>query len=211
MVDIIVDGRRIQAEAGRPLLQVCLDNGIYIPHLCFFENSADASCRLCFVQIAGQPAPVTACTVPVSAGLSVQTDTAPVRRLQRSALRLLLSVHAIDCKNCHANRNCALQAIARFLKIGLTPKPLEPIALETLVVDTSHPCLDHFARRCVLCGRCIRACHDQGQAQLTLAGRGITTRVGHFPGDAHAAVDCTGCARCVAACPVGALQLRPAP
>jgi len=209
MVELIVDGRTIVAEPGQPLLQVCLDNGIFIPHLCFFEKSADASCRLCFVQIEGQPAPVAACTAPVTANLTVFTGTEPVRRLQRAALRLLLSAHAVDCKHCHANRACALQDIARFLKIGLTAKPLEPIALETQV-DTSHPCIDHYPHRCVLCGRCIRACREQGRAVLTFAGRGIATRVCHYGvADADAA-NCTVCARCVAACPVGAMQRRAA-
>jgi len=207
MVELVVDGRPIRTEPGRPLLQACLDNGIYIPHLCFFEHSGDASCRLCFVQIDGQPAPVTACTVPAAAGLSVRTDTDPVRRLQRTALRLLLSVHAIDCKNCHANRHCALQDIARFLQIGLTPKPLASMAPEAQV-DASHPCLDLYPHRCVLCGRCLRLSRDQGRDPLTLAGRGIATRVCHFGNAGANTADCHTWARCAAACPVGALQLR---
>jgi predicted molibdopterin-dependent oxidoreductase YjgC len=209
MVELIVDERPVPAAEGQSLLQACLSQGIYIPHLCFMENQMppQASCRLCFVQIEGYPAPVAACTVPVTAGLTVRTDTGPVRRLQRSALRLLLSVHAVDCRHCHANRDCALQQIARFLKIGLKSKPLDPI-LRDEKVDTSHPCIDHYPHRCVLCGKCITVCSQAGKSALTFAGRGINTRVSHFPANDDAAADCRHCTRCVSVCPVGALQMR---
>jgi NADH dehydrogenase/NADH:ubiquinone oxidoreductase subunit G len=213
MVGLIVDERHILAAEGQPLLQACLDHDIYIPHLCFLENDPEpqASCRVCFVQIHGSPAPVTACTVPVCEGMTVRTDTHQVRHLQRSALRLLLSAHHLDCKHCHANRACALQQTARFLKIGLTPKPLAPVALPgEEQVDTRHPCIDLYPHRCVLCGKCIRVCRQTGPPELTFSGRGINTRVRYYPYGGNAVAACAACARCVSVCPVGALQLRAA-
>jgi bidirectional [NiFe] hydrogenase diaphorase subunit len=210
MIQMVVDGRQIEADQGQSLLQVCLRSGIYIPHLCYMEDAhqPDASCRLCFVEIEGYSAPVASCTVSITEGLSARTDTDRVRHLQRSALRLLLSAHDVDCKHCHVNRACALQNMAGFLNIGLKPNPLEPIPW-SLEVDHSHPCIDLYPHRCVLCGKCIRVCRDStGKPLLALAGRGINTRIRHLPAPFDEPVDCRTCGRCISVCPVGALQLR---
>ena len=101
MVKLIVDDREIEAAEGATLLQACLKNDIYIPNLCHMEDMAHpaALCRMCFVEIEGQDKPVASCTITVSENMVVKTDTPAVRRLQRRALRLLLSVHDVDCKN----------------------------------------------------------------------------------------------------------------
>ncbi len=210
MVELIVDGHRMTVPPGQQLLAACLAEGIYIPHLCHLEEAPRpaAACRLCFVEIAGVPAPQPACTIRVASALKVRTDTPAVRRLQRMALRLLLSAHHIDCRRCHANRACALQSIARFLKVGLHPKPLMAIARPD-EVDRHHPFIDHYPRRCVLCGRCVRTCRNgNDHPQFSFAGRGIDTVVRHYASNLALDKRCSECRRCVAACPVGALQWR---
>jgi bidirectional [NiFe] hydrogenase diaphorase subunit len=210
MLTIRVDDQTITAPAGSNLLAICLENDIYIPHLCHLEGDQEpaAACRLCFVEIEGLPAPASACTVKIETPIRIRTDTPAVRRLQRAALRLLLSAHHIDCKNCHANRACELQTIARFLNIGLRPKPLPPIE-RPAEVDQSHPLIDHYPHRCVLCGRCVRTCRNrQAQPFFSFAGRGIDTMVRHYAGFDAAAALCTDCRGCIEVCPVGALRWR---
>ena len=210
MINLTVDGRQIEAHEGQSLLQVCLRSGIYVPHLCFMQDAPrpDASCRLCFVEIEGYPEPVTSCTVPIVEGLKARTDTERVRHLQRSALRLLLSAHDVDCRHCHVNRACALQEMAKFLNIRLKPSPLKPFPL-IVEVDRSHPYIDHYPHRCVLCGKCIQVCRDATEKPLlTLAGRGFNTRIRHLHAGGDAGTDCRSCGRCISVCPVGALQLR---
>ena len=212
MITLTVDDRTIQAPRGSSVLTACLTAGITIPHLCWLEADAPAdapaACRLCFVEIDGLSEPVAACTVQVENGMTVHTGTETVRRLQKTALKLLLSVHRVACKQCPANKACELQNIAAFLGVGLGCKPYERVLKEP-EVDTRHPVLDHYPNRCVLCGICVRICQQQHQRpQFGFAGRGFDTVVGCFDTDPNAAMECLSCRACIKACPTGALVQR---
>ena len=210
MITLRVDGKVIETGEEKTLLQTCLDNRIYIPNLCYLEDMErpSASCRMCFVEIEGIQQPVPSCTVQVRDNMVVKTDTPAVRQLQRTALRLLLSVHDVDCKNCHANKKCELQNIAKFLKVGLKPKRLEPYLKETQI-DETHPFLIHYPNRCVLCGKCVHICRGKhGQSVLTFANRGFDTVISMYSATDGSSLACRDCDTCVKACPVGALALK---
>ncbi|MEJ2657465.1 MAG: 2Fe-2S iron-sulfur cluster-binding protein [Desulfobacterales bacterium] len=209
MPKIQVDNREIEAPENTTVLQACLDNGIYIPNLCYLEGmeAPSASCRMCFVEVEGERQPVTSCTALVKENMVVKTDTETVRDLQRTALRLLLSVHDVDCKNCHANKNCALQNIAKFLKVGLKPKRLGRY-LKEIEIDESHPFLIHYPNRCVLCGKCVHICKEKhDQPILTFAKRGFDTIISFLGVEDSFMLDCSACHACIDICPVGALAL----
>jgi NADH dehydrogenase/NADH:ubiquinone oxidoreductase subunit G len=209
-ISITADDKIIEVHAGANLLSACLANGIYIPHLCYLETMkpVSASCRLCFVEIEGGRGPVPACTISIVEPISVKTDTPAVRRLQKAGLRLLLSVHHIDCKNCPANRNCELQRIAKFLKIGLNPGKLER-RLKEPAVESLHPCLEYYPNRCVLCGKCLHVCRSKHRkAVLTFIRRGFDTAIGYYSASADTDLSYPGCRDCIDVCPVAALQLK---
>ena len=211
-ISIVVDDCPIEVPTGANLLDACLENNIYIPNLCHIKDAdhPSASCRICFVEIDSEPQPVTACTVSVTAPMKVTTDTEDVRRLQRAALNLLLSVHKVTCKTCPANRQCALQNIARFLKVGLKAKKV-PLRLKPQDCIETHPTIDYWPNRCVLCGHCIHACQNaHGQPLMTFAGRGFDTTISFYVSHNSPAGDtsCADCAACIAVCPVSALTLR---
>jgi len=210
MPKLRVDGKEIETKQGTTLLQGCLDNGIYIPNLCFLESMEDpsASCRMCFVEIEGEKQPITSCTVNVKDDMVVKTDTPAVRQLQRTALRLLLSVHHVDCKHCPANKKCELQRIAKFLKVGLKPKGLERYLQET-EIDRNHPFINHYPNRCVLCGKCVHICRRQhGQSVWTFAQRGFDTVINAYGEAGASSLTCEKCDACVKICPVGALTFK---
>jgi bidirectional [NiFe] hydrogenase diaphorase subunit len=210
MVTLMVDNRKIEAQEGVTVLQACLENGIYIPNLCY-QNEMDnppASCRLCFVEIEGSSQPVTSCRVKVQDGMVIRTNTEHVRRLQRTAFELLLSSHHVDCKNCPANRNCELQRIAKFLHFGLKLTRLEQLERE-LKVEDEHPYLEYVPSRCVLCGRCIFVCKKMnGQPMLSFARRGLETVISFFGEQEEARVTCKQCYACAEICPVAALLIK---
>jgi NADH dehydrogenase/NADH:ubiquinone oxidoreductase subunit G len=209
MIHISVDQKEIACQEGSTLLDVSLENGIYIPNLCHVNGmpTAPASCRLCMVTVEGEEAPVTACTTRVKEGMVVRTDTDEVRDLQRTGLKLLLSVHDIDCRNCTANKQCELQNIAKFLKVALKASPYETL-LKEQPTDHTHPFLDYLPNRCVLCGKCVYTCSDKnGTPFFTYARRGFDTVISAY-GMEGSTADCETCQACVEICPVGALVLR---
>lgn len=209
-VTITVDEKPLEVEEGTSLLQACLDNGIYVPNLCHLPGAAapQAACRLCFVEVAGRDQPVTACTINVADQMVVRTDTPDVRRLQKTGLRLLLSVHAVDCKNCPANKNCGLQDLAKFLKVGLKSKKLE-LHLKAPDIDDAHPHLTYYPNRCVLCGKCLQVCRTaNGSAMLAFAQRGFDTVISFYGDTGLDAPACETCRACVDICPVAALQSK---
>ena len=207
MITLRIDDQKIEVAEGTNLLNACLANGIYIPNLCYIEGMEHppVSCRLCFVEIEGRDHPVSSCSVWVGKELVVHTDTPTVRQLQKTALQLLLSVHDVDCKNCPANRNCALQDMAKFLKVALKSKGLDRLLKETRI-DERHPFFDYYPNRCVLCGKCVYVCRQQqNRAGLTFAKRGIDTVVSFYDRPQTEPPPCDSCQACVEVCPVAAL------
>ncbi|MBZ4659265.1 MAG: (4Fe-4S)-binding protein [Desulfacinum sp.] len=209
MITLDVDGRTIQVEAGITVLEACLQNGIFIPNLCFLKTRKrpHASCRLCFVEIDGLDRPVPSCTLKVRDGMKVRTDTEPVRRLQGSAFKLLMSTHVCTPRECPTQGRCQLIRTAKLLKVSLKPTPLERLERDVDPVVRLGP-LVHYPYRCVLCGRCIHVCGEEsGHGLLTFAKRGFNTVVATFVSQGEEG-PCAECAACVGVCPTGALTLE---
>jgi len=211
MIELIVDGSAIAVAEGLTVLEACLDHGIYVPHLCFMKGmqSPPASCRLCFVEVAGVQQPVPSCKLKASDGMQVSTATPAVRRLQRAAFRLLRSVHRLDCKICPSNRKCVLQNLARFLSVPLKPKRLDHIVREPSS-EPAHTLFHYDPGKCVLCGRCVFVCHRQNKthALLTFAKRGFDTVISSFGVSDLEHPPCEKCRACVEICPVSAIFLK---
>ena len=207
---LTIDGVETKAQEGEKLLWAALDNGFYIPNLCAIRqaDSPLASCRLCFVEIEGRDAPVTSCTEPVKDGMSVHLDTPRVKRLRNTAFELLLSHNRIDCRNCAKSGNCELQNITPRLGLKLKLTRLRQIPRD-LPVDSSHNSFTYDPNKCVLCGKCVWVCHQQGTGILDFAFKGIDTRVSTINDSPLAEAGCNGCLACVAVCPVGALIAKP--
>ncbi len=206
-VSIIIDGRRVTANAGEKLLWVALDNGIYIPNLCALRDALEpaASCRLCFVRVEGKEQPVTACTEEITEGMVV--DTKGALPLARAGFELLMASHPVDCARCIKNLACELQKIAKHLRVSLKPRHLRRLVRE-LPVDDSNPLFTYDPNKCVLCERCVWVCrHRAGSGVLGFAHRGFDRIVTTFC-DEPIGIDCQDCTQCVAVCPTGALAFK---
>ena len=100
-----------------------------------------------------------------------------------------------------------MQKIASRLGVKLKLQRLKHIPQE-LAVDASHPLFIYDPNKCVLCGKCVWVCHQQGTGILDFAFRGIQTRVSTIGGIPLAEAGCNDCLACVAVCPVGALTAK---
>ncbi len=210
MARLVIDNKEIEAKEGVNLLQAAIDNGVYIPNLCFLKemDKPPTSCRLCFVEIEGEDKPVTSCSVNVRDGMAVRTDTPEVRRLQKTAFELLLSAHRIECKGCSANKKCELQKIAKFLRIPLKQKRIKYLEREIKAED-DHPYLKYDPFKCVMCGRCTFVCQKKhGTLFLSFAKRGLNMTISFYGETDPKSIPCGKCFACVDICPVAALTKK---
>lgn len=204
-VKINIDGKEVQAESGEMVLDAALANGIYIPHLCHHpELTPRGVCRLCLVEMADGEL-MTACRIPVIAGMVVKTKTEKIDKTIRPVVELLIAYHHDTCRGCPTIGKCELQTVMSHLKIDRRRvRRLRPPSVKK-PIDIMNPCFEYDPNRCVLCGICIYTCEDiRGSSLLYYIGRGHETKIA-FYGDENM---CTSCLKCVARCPVGGLMLK---
>ncbi len=199
MITLTIDGKRITTGPGNTILEAAREGGIDIPTLCHHESLLPfGACRLCIVEVAGFSEPMTACTTPAAEGISVTTRSERLYRMRREIIKLLLVAHPLDCPQCEKGGECRLQdlvyeyGIERAEYAAFRQDDKEPYAT---------PLIRYWQLRCVLCGRCYRACREvSGRAAIDLAGKGFAGRI--TPSDRD---DCISCGECLSLCPVGAL------
>lgn len=111
-IRININGRELVAVPGQNILQVALENGIDIPHLCFDERIKPyGGCGLCIVEVEGNPKLVRACSTPVKDGMIIKTETPRTETARKMALELIVSDHRGDCRPpcvlaCPAHTDC---------------------------------------------------------------------------------------------------------
>jgi formate dehydrogenase (NADP+) beta subunit len=203
-ITLNIDGKDVKTESGKTVLEAALSAGIYIPTLCYHPDlSPFGACRLCIVQIEGIRGLPTSCTVQVKEGMIVKTESADINSVRRMAMELLLAAHPDDCLVCSQNLNCELQAVAQY--IGVDKKRLKSSVKET-PVNNINPLFTHDMSKCILCGRCVRACYElRGVGILSFINRGKETYVGTAFDKPLADADCRFCGACIEVCPTGAL------
>ena len=157
-INLIVDGEKITAQAGQSVMQAALAAGIYIPHICAHDDLVPAgSCRLCVVEIEGREEPVTSCSTPAEEGMVVTTRTDRLRQMRRLAAELLLAPHPSECTSCPKYLKCELQSLIQYLEVTDQRIRKRP---NLISADLDNPLITHDMYRCILCGRCVRACND---------------------------------------------------
>ncbi len=198
-----IDGRSIAAAPEQTILEVAEENGIKIPSLCHLRGLTDVGvCRVCIVDVRGQLVP--ACATKVTDAMEVQTKTDSVATYRRSVVELLFAEGNHVCSFCVSNGGCELQDLA--CEVGMHSVRV-PYAFPRSRVDASHPRFLIDRDRCVLCGRCVRACGEvEGAHTWDFAERGAAVRViADLDVDWGRAETCTGCGKCVEVCPTGAI------
>jgi formate dehydrogenase alpha subunit len=201
MVNLTIDGRAIQAEPGKTVLEVAKENGIFIPYLCYHPALKPiGSCRICVVEIKpGPPRPLPACATTINEGMEVVTNSPKLKALRQELMKLVLINHALECPICDKGGECELQDLTHAL--GVSTVDLDAVKLDPNP-DYVSQLVERHPDRCVSCGRCVRICRDRvGAMAINFTLRGYFTELasGAQP------LDCEFCGSCIDICPVGAL------
>lgn len=205
MAVITIDGRQLEVPENKNVLECALEAGIYIPHLCHHKDlSPLGSCRMCVVEVEGENQVTTACTLKAKDGLRILTKTPEVERLRMLALELLLTGHPEDCSTCPKYGNCELQMLIQY--IGPKTGRLK-MRTKGFRAEEGNPLILHDMNRCVLCGRCVRACNElRGVRVLQYQKKELETYVGTLHDKLLKDADCRFCGACVEVCPTGTIR-----
>lgn len=201
---ITVNGIKLEAPEGQNVLEAALEAGIYIPHLCHHKDlSPLGSCRMCVVEVEGMGI-IPSCTLMPEEGMVIQTDSSELARRRSLALELLLAGHPEDCSTCPKYGKCELQTLIQYIgprtgRMKLRTKGFQP--------EERNPLLLHDMNRCVLCGRCVRACNElRGVKVLQYQKKGLETFVGALQDRLLKDADCRFCGACAEVCPTGTIR-----
>ena len=205
IIRLNIDGQAIEIHEGRSVLEAALDSGIYIPHLCHHADLLPiGACRLCVVEIEGMKGLQTSCTTPAVEGMIVKTKTERIEKSRRLAMELLLAGHPPDCETCVKYLNCELQSLKQYI-VGDHIRVRTRLKLFTINMD--NPIFLHDPNKCVLCGRCVRACHElRGVGVLFYKKREEETYIGTISNLPLVDSGCRFCGACAEVCPTGAIM-----
>ena len=224
-----IDHQPVSVPEGTTVLRAAELAGVYVPSLCSHrELTPFGGCRLCTVEIEGARGYPLACSTLVADGMEVTTDTVALREMREEILRLILSEHpsscllcdeaeeckrslttirkagvSTGCRSCPNDGDCELQQVVE--RVGIAEIGY-PVAYRGLEAEHDDPFYDRDYNLCILCGRCVRMCHEvRGAAVLSFKHRGPRTLIGPAFGASHVAAGCEFCGACVSVCPTGAL------
>jgi iron-only hydrogenase group A len=204
-MNITINNIEYWANPGETVLDVTEREGIRIPTLCYLKGfSPTGSCRMCMVEVEDQGRLVPSCAFPVYNGMKVKTNSPEVRRARKTIIELLIANHPQDCLVCIRNGNCDLQTLAAeygvrsFRYVGQRRKGK---------LDLASPSIERDPEKCILCGRCVRVCHEmQNVGAIDLINRGFNSTVAPAMNRSLNTVACVYCGQCIVHCPVGALR-----
>ena len=206
MVEIELDGKKVEVAEGSMLMHAAEKAGTYIPHFCYHKKlSIAANCRMCLVDVEKMPKAVPACATPVAQGMVVHTKSERAVKAQESVMEFLLINHPLDCPICDQGGECQLQDLA--MGYGGNGSRYEEEKRVIKAKDVGPLISMEEMSRCIQCTRCVRFGQEiAGQMELGMSNRGEMSQIETFVG---ATVDSELSGNMIDICPVGALTSKP--
>src|SRR6204780_2926522 len=171
MIEIELDGKKVEVQEGSMIMDAANKLGTYIPHFCYHKKlSIAANCRMCLVQVEKAPKPLPACATPVTSGMKVFTHSTAAIDAQKGVMEFLLINHPLDCPICDQGGECQLQDLAVGYG-GSASRYTEP---KRVVFNKNlGPLIATDMTRCIHCTRCVRFGQEiAGIMELGMANRG---------------------------------------
>ena len=206
MVEIELDGQKVEVPAGSMVMHAAEKAGTYIPHFCYHKKlSIAANCRMCLVDVEKAPKPMPACATPVTQGMIVRTKSDKAIKAQQSVMEFLLINHPLDCPICDQGGECQLQDLAVGYGGGASRYQEEK---RVVFHKNVGPLISmEEMSRCIHCTRCVRFGQEvAGVMELGMSHRGEHAEIESFVG---ASVDSELSGNMIDICPVGALTSKP--
>jgi NADH dehydrogenase/NADH:ubiquinone oxidoreductase subunit G len=206
-VKLTIDGREITVDESLTILDAARQYKIDIPTLCHHPAVSNwGGCRLCVVEVDKSPKLVASCVMPVRAGMEVVTQSEAIIANRRLTLELLFAERNHNCMFCPQSGDCELQKMAYALQMDHLTVSQSFNAYPTDVTG-EYMVMDH--NRCILCGRCVRACEEiAGSYVLGFHNRGPKTLIGFDLLETRENSSCINCGACLQLCPTGAISSR---
>lgn len=202
-ITLTIDQNEVKVPEGTNLIDAAQAAGVHIPNLCYLKGMKGiGACRMCLVEVEGMKAPLIGCTTKAKEGMVVNTKTEKVEEVRKFVIDLILSMHPLDCMTCTKAGVCGLQQYAYDFGIKESSFTRKKFGYP---VDEANPFIKRDPDYCILCGRCVRVCKEQGTNVLDFMGRGVGSKVSTAKDNPLQESDCTFCGSCVDACPVNAL------
>jgi iron-only hydrogenase group A len=205
MVQLTINNIKVNAEAGMTILDAAKSVGISVPTLCHLKDLIPTgACRICSVEVEGQRGLIPSCAYPVFEGMVVDTNSPRVRRARKTIVELLVENHPQDCLICVRNKNCELQDLSE--KYGLREHRYVGETKDH-AIDISSASMERDPAKCILCGRCVRVCHEiQKVGAIDFTNRGFNSIVTTPYNKGLNVSDCILCGQCILVCPTAALS-----
>jgi NADH-quinone oxidoreductase subunit G len=206
MVEIELDGKKVDVTEGSMIMHAADKAGTYIPHFCYHKKlSIAANCRMCLVDVEKAPKPMPACATPVTQGMIVRTKSEKAIKAQQSVMEFLLINHPLDCPICDQGGECQLQDLA--VGYGGSSSRYEEEKRVVFHKDVGPLISMEEMSRCIHCTRCVRFGQEvAGVMELGMTQRGEHSEIETFLGDS---VDSELSGNMIDICPVGALTSKP--
>ncbi len=206
MVEIQLDGQKVEVPEGSTVMHAAEKAGSYIPHFCYHKKlSIAANCRMCLVDVEKAPKPMPACATPVTQGMVVHTKSDKAIKAQKGVMEFLLINHPLDCPICDQGGECQLQDLA--VGYGGSGSRYEEEKRVVFHKDVGPLISMQEMSRCIHCTRCVRFGQEvAGVMELGMSNRGEHAEIETFVG---MSVDSELSGNMIDICPVGALTSKP--
>lgn len=206
MIEIELDGIKVEIAKGSMIMQAANKAGSYIPHFCYHKKlSIAASCRMCLVDVEKMPKPMPACATTVAPGMIVRSKSDKAIKAQKSVMEFLLINHPLDCPICDQGGECQLQDLA--VGYGASASRYEEEKRVVSFKDVGPLISMQEMSRCIHCTRCVRFGQEiAGVMELGMSNRGEHAEIETFVGQS---VDSELSGNMIDICPVGALTSKP--
>mgnify|MGYP000570705579 CR=1 FL=1 len=206
MIEIELDGKKVDIVEGSMIMHAAEKAGTYIPHFCYHKKlSIAANCRMCLVDVEKMPKPMPACATPVTQGMIVRTKSDKAIKAQKSVMEFLLINHPLDCPICDQGGECQLQDLA--VGYGDSKSRYEEEKRVVFHKDIGPLISMEEMSRCIHCTRCVRFGQEiAGAMELGMSHRGEHAEIESFVG---LTVDSELSGNMIDICPVGALTSKP--